>query len=134
MLYSNMIPEVVFMPGATGTQVGNTFYESVPGFVLSPGDYSIISISAAGSLPSGGAGLFSGNSYQNLGNDVNLPGGDRFNSGTGLNVSLTEGSSSGSQSRIMDVVDGPFPVPDGGMTAMFLGASLAGLGWVRRKS
>lgn len=125
--------EAVFGPGEAGTQVGDTFYENVPSFVLSPGDYSIISISTGGLLPSGG-GLSGGNSYQNLGNDLNLPNGGRFDFGTGLNISLAEGSGVGSHSRPLVVID-PLStgVPDGGLTAMLLGASLAGLGWMRRK-
>ena len=127
--------EAVFGPGQAGTQVGNTFYENVPSFVLSPGDYSIISISTSGSLPNGGGGLVDGNSYQNLGNDLTMPDGGRFNFGTGLNISLGEANGIGSQSRPLVLVD-PLPngtVPDGGMTAMLLGASLAGLRCVRRK-
>ena len=121
-------PEAVFGPGEVGIQMGNAFYERVPRFVLSPGDYSIISISGGGSLPGGGGGLTGGNSYGNLGNDLNLPEGGRFNFGTGFNA----GGSSGprGQSQPFFLID---LVPDGGMTAMLLGATLAGLGWARRK-
>jgi hypothetical protein len=121
-------PEAVFGPGEVGIQMGNAFYERVPRFVLSPGDYSIIAISGGGSLPSGGGGLTGGNAYGNLGNDLNLPEGGRFNFGTGFDV----GGSSGPRGQLQ-----PFffinLVPDGGMTAMLLGASLTGLGWARRK-
>jgi hypothetical protein len=64
-----------------------------------------------------------------------MPDGGRFNFGTGLNISLGEANGIGSQSRPLVLVD-PLPngtVPDGGMTAMLLGASLAGLRCVRRK-
>jgi hypothetical protein len=129
--------EAVFGPGTTGTQVGNVFYENIPSFVLQPGDYSIISISSGSSLPSGGGGLVGGNAYQNLGQDLTMPDGGRFNFGTDFNISLAEGNGVGSQSRPLFLVDpangSTGAVPDGGMTAMLLGASLAGLGWVRRK-
>jgi hypothetical protein len=128
--------EVVFGPGSTGTQVGNVFYENVPTFVLAPGDYSIISINTGGSLPSGGGGLAGGNAYQTLGHDLTMPDGGRFNFGTGFNISLAEGNGVGSLSRplfLIDPVGGGKGVPDSGMTAMLLGASLAGLGWLRRK-
>jgi hypothetical protein len=119
--------EAVFGPGETGVQIGDAFYESVPTFVLSPGDYSIISISAGGLLP-GGGGLAGGDSYQNLGNDLILPEGDRFNFGTGFDA----GGSSGPRGQLQPffLID---LVPDGGTTAMLLGAALAGLGWARRK-
>jgi hypothetical protein len=132
--------EVVFGPGKAGNQVGSILYENVANFVLSPGDYSIIAISTGGLLPSGEGGLSGGNSYQDLGDDVNVPTGARFNFGTGFNISLAEGNGLGSRSRPLVLIDpatvGAVPVgavPDGGMTAMLLGASLAGLGWVRRK-
>jgi hypothetical protein len=119
--------DAVFGPGETGIQIGEVFYERIPAFVLSPGDYSIISLSGAGSLPSG-SDLAGGDAYQNLGNDLNLPEGGRFNFGTGFEA----GGSSGPRGQFQ-----PFflinLVPDGGMTAMLLGASLAGLGWARRK-
>jgi hypothetical protein len=125
-------PEVTFGPGSKGTQLGNTFFESFPIFELLPGDYSIISISTSGSLPNGSGGSLSGgNSYQNLGFDLTVPGGGRFDSGTGLTVSTSPGTGSGAGSHAdVNVVD---PVPDGGLTAVLLGASFAGLGWVRRK-
>jgi len=119
--------EVVFGPGE-GTQVGNTDFESVTPFELFPGDYSVITISAGGLLPGQGGGLTGGNSYQNLGGDVDLPGGNRFNSGTGLDVLPGEGSGYGNPVALVDP-----PAPDGGLTAMLLGVSLAGLGWARRK-
>jgi hypothetical protein len=126
--------EAVFGLGETGSQVGDTFYETVPSFVLAPGDYSIISINTGGSLPNGGGGISGGNSYQNLGNDLNMPDGGRFNFGTSFNISLSEGSGIGSPSRPLIVVDpSPGAVPDAGMTAMLLGASLVGLSCVRRK-
>jgi len=125
--------EVVFGPGDAGTQVGNVFYESVPTFSLSPGDYSIISVSSGGFTSSGGCShLSGGNFYQFLGDDEDLPGGGRFNSGTSFEISLSETPGSGTQPGFVDLVDPP-SVPDGGQTAMFLGASLAGLGWLRRK-
>jgi VPDSG-CTERM motif len=122
---------VVFGPGSAGTQLGNTFYENVPEFVLSPGDYSIIFASTGSSSP-GGSHLSGGNSYENLGSDVDLPGGGRFNSGSDFIISLSENSGSTSPSSLIVLVDPP-TVPDGGTTAMLLGASLAGLGWLRRR-
>jgi hypothetical protein len=121
-------PEAVFGPAEVGIQLGDVFYERFPSFVLSPGDYSIISISAGSSLPGGGGGLVGGDAYQNLGNDLNLPEGGRFNFGTGFDA----GGSSGPRGQLQPffLID---LVPDGGMTAMLLGASLAGLGWARRK-
>ena len=120
-------PQVVFGPGVPGTQIGNTVYESVPEFVLQPGDYSIIS---TGGSSGGGNDLSGGNSYFYLGSDVNLPGGERFNSGNGVTVSTSEGSGN-HNTQSFGVVD---PVPDSGLTAILLGTSLAGLGWMRRKS
>jgi hypothetical protein len=125
--------EVVFGPGKVGTQVGDMFYESVPVFVLSPGDYSIIEVGNGGFPPSGGGShLSGGNSFLNLGDDVDLPGGGRFNSGATFDISLNE--TSGLSAGSIDLVDPKTNfVPDGGLTALLLGASLAGLGWVRRK-
>ena len=127
-------PEVFFGPGYFGNQVGDTLYENVPDYVLSPGDYSIISISTGGSLPDGGA-VSGGNSYQNLGHAVTVPIGGRFNFGTDFNISLAEGNGLGSQSRPLVLIDPPgnTAVPDGDATALLLGASLAGLGWARRR-
>jgi|HubBroStandDraft_1064217.scaffolds.fasta_scaffold100816_2 hypothetical protein len=128
--------EVVFGPGAKGTQVGEMFYENVPSFVLTPGDYSLITISTGDAPPFGASGghLSGGNSDQNLNADAVLPGGGRFNSGADFDISLIENSGSGSQPGFIDLVDPSLgTVPDGGMTAMLLGAALAGLGWVRRK-
>jgi hypothetical protein len=129
--------EVVFGPGQAGTQTGDVFYENIPSFVLAPGDYSVISTSTGGSLPNGGGGLSGGNTYQSLGNDISMPDGGRFNFGTGFNVSLAEGDGIGSRSRPLFLIDPAaatnFSVPDGGLTAILLGASLAGLGWARRK-
>jgi hypothetical protein len=119
--------EAVFGPGEIGIQMGNVFYERVPTFVLAPGDYSIISLSGGGSLPSGG-GLAGGNSYQNLGNDLNLPEGGRFNFGTGFDTSPGTGPRGQFQPFFLINL-----VPDGGMTAMLLGVSMMGLGWARRK-
>jgi hypothetical protein len=118
-------PEAVFGPGEVGVQIGDAFFERFPKFVLAPGDYSIISLSAGSSLPGGGS-LAGGDAFQNLGNDLNLPEGGRFNFGTGF----AAGGSSGPRGQLQ-----PFfliNLPDGGMTAMLLGASLAGLAWVRR--
>ena len=120
-------PEAVFGPGEIGLQIGDAFYERFPKFVLAPGDYSIVSISAGSSLP-GGGGLAGGDAFGNLGNDLNLPEGGRFNFGTGFDA----GGSSGPRGQFQ-----PFfltnLVPDGGTTAMLLGAALTGLGWARRK-
>jgi hypothetical protein len=121
-------PEVIFGPGKAGNQLGNTFFESVPNFVLAPGDYSLIFLGAG--VSSQGGGHLTGGGYLNLGDDINLPGGGRFNGGTDLIISLNEGSSVTSQSIPFSLVD---PVPDGGMTSMLLGASLVGLSWLRRK-
>ena len=120
-------PLAIFGPSEKGLQIGDAFYERFPAFVLAPGDYSIISLSSGSSLP-GGGGLGGGDSFGNLGNDLNLPEGGRFNFGTGFDA----GGSSGPRGQLQ-----PFfltdLVPDGGTTALLLGASLAGLGWLRRK-
>jgi len=123
-------PEVVFGPGTTGKQLGNTFYESVPDFVLAPGDYSMIFVGSGSSQ--GGNHASGGNSFENLNIDINLPGGGRFNAGADSIISLSEGPNLTSATAPFDLVDPP-AVPDGGTTAMLLGASLAGLGWLRRK-
>jgi VPDSG-CTERM motif len=123
--------EVVFGPGDSGTQVGSMFYENVPIFVLSPGDYSLITLGNGGFSSGGGSHLSGGNSFLNLGDDIDLPGGGRFNSGTSFDVVLFEGS--GSLAGPVALVDPPNGVPDGGLTALLLGCSLAGLGLVRRK-
>jgi hypothetical protein len=120
-------PEAVFGPGEVGIQIGNVFFERFPSLVLSPGDYSIISISGGGSLPSGG-GLLGGDSYQNLGNDLSLPEGGRFNFGTGFDTSPGTGPRGQLQPFFLTNL-----VPEGGMTAMLLGASMTGLAWARRK-
>jgi hypothetical protein len=123
--------EVVYGPGKSGVQVGNMFYESVPTFVLSPGDYSLITVGDGGFPPSGGGHLSGGNSYLNLGDDVDLPGGGRFDSGTSFNISFSEVSGA---AGFVDLVDhNTVGAPDGGLTALLLGTSLAGLGWMRRK-
>jgi hypothetical protein len=132
-LTGNLVgPEVFFGPASAGTQSGDFFFENITPMALSPGDYSIISLSSGSSLPGGGGGLAGGNSYQDLGNDVSLPGGNRFNSGAGLVVSLSEAPIPGVKAQPLDAVDPP-GVPDGGATAMLLGASLAVLRWARRK-
>jgi hypothetical protein len=59
---------------------------------------------------------------------VNLPEGDRFNFGTDFNPAGSSGPRG--QFQPFFLID---LVPDGGMTAMLLGAALAGLGWARRK-
>jgi hypothetical protein len=120
--------ELLFGPGIPGNQVGNDFYESVPPFLLAPGDYSIVELS---STPTGGPGLSGGNSYQNLGNTVNLPGGGRFNSGSSFEISGGENTGSSASSRGFDLVDPP--VPDGAVTALLLSGALTGLCWLRRK-
>jgi hypothetical protein len=124
--------EVVFAPGNKGTQLGNTFYENVTSFVLAPGDYSIISTSTGNHLPNG-SGISGGNNFQSLGNNLNQPDGNRFNFGATFDISLAEGSGIGGHTRPLVLVDPPNGVPDGGLTAMLLGATLTGLGWVRRK-
>jgi hypothetical protein len=124
---SEVGPIAVFGPGEKGLQLGDVFYERFPAFVLAPGDYSIISISGGNSLP-GGGGLTGGDAFGNLGNDLNLPGGGRFNFGTGFDA----GGSSGPRGQFQPFILTDL-VPDGGTTALLLGASLAGLGWLRRK-
>jgi hypothetical protein len=119
--------EAVFGPGKSGTQVGDTFYESVPDFTLAPGDYSIIYV---GGNSSGGGNHLSGGDFADLGGDINLPGGSRFNSGTDFIISLSENGNSTSPESPLALID---PVPDGGMTMMLLGATFSGIGLVRRK-
>jgi hypothetical protein len=131
-------PDVLFGPGLSGTQIGNTFYESVTPFVLQPGEYSVVAVGAIDPNAGGstGTGLSDVNSYENLGGALNLPGSGRFNSGTAFAEPGLPGSGSGnnigssSQFGGFQLVD---PVPDGGLTVALLGASLAGLGWLRRK-
>jgi hypothetical protein len=113
-------PVVVFGPGETGVQVGDVFYERFPSFVLSPGDYSIISL-RDGSTSTAGFGGLIGNTYAEVGADVILPEGDRFNFGTDF------GNRQYQPFFLINLV------PDGGTTAILLGASLAGLAWLRRK-
>jgi hypothetical protein len=128
-LTGNLVgPEVLFGPGISGRQVGNTFYETVRPFVLGPGEYSIMALSTGGSNPGGGNSLSGGNSYEDLGNTWNLPGGGRFNSGTGF-ASTEIGGLGSNPFGALD----PKLVPDGGTTAMFLTVALAGMGWLRRK-
>jgi hypothetical protein len=118
--------EVIYGPGKSGTQVGDMFYESLPKFVLSPGDYSIITMSSGGSVLAGG------NSFVNLASDADLPGGGKFSSGASFEISLSEVS--GSAPGSIDLLDPKTnSVPDGGLTALLLGTSLAGLSWLRRK-
>jgi hypothetical protein len=115
--------EVAFGPGKSGTQVGKMFYESVPAFVLSPGEYSLIMIGNGG-FPSSGGG--------NLDYNLDLPGDGRFGSGLNFDISLSEVP--GSAPGFIDLLDPKTNVvPDGGLTALLLGSSLAALGWVRRK-
>jgi len=123
--------EVVFGPGKSGTQMGGMFYEKVPTFVLSPGDYSLITIGSGGVSPGGGSHLNGGNFLGNLADDLDLPGGDRFNSGTTFDISVIEGP--GSLSGPVALISPSSVVPDGGLTALLLGGSLAGLSFVRRK-
>jgi hypothetical protein len=120
-------PNLLFGPGTSGTQLDNMFYESVTPFVMEPGDYSIIA-SISGSSNPGGSSLSGGNSYQDLGNSFNLPGGWRFNAGTGF--ALVGPGNGGIHNQPFTPLD---PVPDGGSAAIFLTAALAGLSWLRRK-
>lgn len=125
-------PDLLFGPGETapGTQVGNTFYESVPLFVLTPGDYSIVSI--GGTSPGGYTGGSDGNSGGDLGNTLDLPGGNRFNSGTSFGLGSGDvGSVLPSSS--FGLIDPPDPVPDAGTTAILLGGAFTGLALLRRK-
>ena len=132
-LTGNLVgPDVLFGPGLPGTQIGDTFYENVAPFVLQPGEYTILAV--GGSSPNSGGsangGLSDFDSYQNLGNNLDLPGGGRFNSGTDF-TSPNSGSGFGfSPKGLFSEVD---PVPDGGLTLVLLGSSLAGLSWLRRK-
>jgi len=119
--------EAVFGPGEEGVQLGDVFLERIPAFVLAPGDYSIVSLNAIGSLP-GGGGLVGSDTYASLGNDLNLLEGDRFNFGSDFDPA--GGSGPRGQFQPFFLID---LVPDGGATALLLGASLAGLGWARRK-
>jgi hypothetical protein len=134
-------PDVVFGPGSIGTQIGKSFYETVTPFVLSPGEYSIIEVS---DTPITGGGIGSDLSdtgiYGDLGGALDLPGGGRFNSGTGFTVGSTPGGNSGKgNGDYFDSLIGGFvivdppSVPDGGTTLTLLGASLAGLSLLRRK-
>ncbi|HEX3719404.1 MAG TPA: hypothetical protein VH595_15730 [Verrucomicrobiae bacterium] len=115
-------PDIEFGPGAaaagiTGTQIGNTYFENTAAFLLTPGEYSIITI-GAGVPTSGNAGLAgAGNSLDLAGDVYSLPASD----GTQF------------QSASYALHDPPAGVPDGGMTVLLLGASLTGLGWFRRK-
>jgi hypothetical protein len=128
-LTGNLVgPDLLFGPGISGKQIGNTFYEGVTPFVLGPGEYSIMALSKGGSNPGGGNSLAGGNSYEDLLTSWNLPGGWRFSSGTGFAITGT-GSLGGNSPFVP--LDGA--VPDGGTTAMFLTVALAGMGWLRRK-
>ena len=123
-------PEMYFGPGYSGTQVGNSFYETVPTpFTLSPGEYSIMALSTGDSNP-GGSSLSGGNSYEDLGESLNLPGGERISSGTSF--TSPNAADPGSPNQAFDMVDPR--APDGGTTVIFLGLSLAGLSWLRRKA
>lgn len=118
--------ELVFGPGYTGTQDGNTLFENLGPFTISAGEYSIVSI---GSNPGNGtSGSYGGNPAANLGNALDLPGGNRFDSGTVNEFASSIPSTS--SSTPLDAVD---PVPDGASTAVLLGGVMAGLGWLRRK-
>jgi hypothetical protein len=117
--------ELVFGPGYSGAQVGNTLYETLTPFTLAAGEYSIVSI---GGSPTAGSTGSSGNSLD-LGNTLELPGGSRFGSGVADAV-ITQGGESTSTSAL-PLVDPP-SVPDGGLTVVLLGGVLAGIGWMRR--
>jgi hypothetical protein len=119
--------EAVFGPGEKGVQLGDVFFERVPTFVLEPGDYSIVSLNDIGTLP-GGGGLVGSDTFANLGNDLNLPEGYRFNFGSDFDPAGSSGPRG--QFQPFFLID---LVPDGGATALLLGASLAGLAWARRK-
>ena len=132
-LTGNLVgPDVLFGPGLPGTQIGDTFYENVAPFVLQPGDY----LSRGGRQQSPiradrpTAGFLTSIPIRTSGNNLDLPGGGRFNSGTDF-TSPNSGSGFGFSPK------GPFsevdPVPDGGLTLVLLGSSLAGLSWLRRK-
>jgi hypothetical protein len=124
--------EVAFGPGNSGTQVGNMFYEKVPAFVLAPGEYSLITI-ANGSFPSsGGSQLSSGGFLLNLDDNLDMPGGGRFGSSGSFDISFSELPGSGPGS--IDLLDPKTNVvPDGGLTVLLLGSSLAVLRGLRRK-
>jgi VPDSG-CTERM motif len=119
-------PDLEFGPGAaaagiSGAQIGSTYFENTAAFTLAPGEYSIIATGAKGG--SGGLGLSGvGESFELNGTIYTLP------TGTGTEF----------QSASYALHDPPLTtpvnsVPDGGMTAMLLGASFAGLGLIRRK-
>lgn len=114
-------PEIEFGPGAqasgvTGDQIGNTYFENTATFLLTPGEYSIITIGDG--TPIGGAGLAgTGDSLDLAGDVYSLPSSD----GTQF------------QSASYALHDPPNGVPDGGLTAILLGAALTGLGLFRRK-
>jgi hypothetical protein len=91
-------------------------------------EYSVMALST-GDLNPGGNNLSGGNTYRDLSDALNLPGGQRSSSGTSF-ASPGLGRP-GSPDQQFDMVD---PAPDGGATAMFLAVSLAGLSWLRRKA
>jgi len=122
--------EVLFGPGVAGTQIGDTFFESVTPFTLAPGEYLVLSIGSGGPVGPGDAGLSGVNAYVNLGGTLDLPGGGRFNSGSVGEVLPNAGSSSQSGGAY-ELVDPS--VPDGATTVALLGGALIGLGWLRRK-
>jgi len=115
-------PDLEFGPGAaaagiTGEQIGSTYFENTASFVLAPGEYSIIATGATGGN-GGSIGLAGvGNSFELAGTIYTLP----------------SAHDTQFQSPSYALHDPPNSVPDGGMTAMLLGASFAGLGWIRRK-
>jgi hypothetical protein len=114
-------PDLEFGPGAqaagiTGEQIGNTYFENTAPFVLAPGEYSIISIGSGSA--NGGTGMAGvGDSFDLAGSVYTLP----------------SSQDSQFQSSTYALHDPPNSVPDGGLTALLLGGSLAGLGWIRRK-
>jgi len=115
-------PDLEFGPGAaaagiTGQQIGNTYFENTASFVLAPGEYSIIATGATGGS-GGGTGL------AGIGDSIEL---------AGTIYTLPSGHDTQFQSPSYALHDPPNSVPDGGLTAMLLGASFAGLSWIRRK-
>jgi hypothetical protein len=136
-LDGNMVGSAAYFTGTTDPLIGGSRFQAVTPFTLQAGTtYSIVS---AGYLV--GSADYNGNSqspgfttFNNLGGALTLvDNGGRWEAQNSNALSLPTDNVGGYSQSDPVFLAGTFAVPDGGVTALLLGASLAGLGWVRRR-
>jgi hypothetical protein len=127
-------PIATFNGGAGETLIGGSRFLSIAGFTLGPGTYSIVAAGYSGLDFSGNTGLGGSTSFNNAGGAISLVDeGGRWETQAGNALSLPTDNEGGYLQPDPVFQAGTFAVPDGGVTALLLGAGLAGLGWMRRR-